>query len=314
MSGALRWVSERFLIGLAALVTVLVALVAASPVLSDPVLAVVGPDASAEQTAAVRDRLGLDEPPLTRVVELSGRVLVGDFGESYRLGLPARELVVDALPRTVSLALVAAPIGVLLGVVGGLGLGLLRRRAALAGGLALLAVQAVPGFVVAIVAVQLFAVRARVVPPSGPGTLWLAGPLLGIGLAVRLTLLLGDRLTVLTREPFVATALGHGLSRSAVALRHLLRPAASVVVSYAAVQFGYLLGGSVVVQTVFGYPGLGRLAVQALGTADLPVVLAAAAVAGTAFLGLRIAADVALVLLDPRVRSGTAAAARRAAA
>jgi peptide/nickel transport system permease protein len=114
-------------------------------------------------------------------------------------------------------------------------------------------------------------------------------------------------MATLVREPFVTAALARGVGERAVYVRHLMRPACSLVVSYAALQLGYLLGGSLVMETVFGYPGIGRLAVEALSARDLPVLMAAAACSALGFLALRFAADLALLWLDPRVRDGVLA-------
>lgn len=302
------WALRRLGVGLVAVLLTLVALFLAAEGLSDPVAAVLAPDATEAQRTAVRAELGLNRPLPERALVAAARLTRGDFGESYRLGRPARDVVVAALPSTLRLAAAALPVA----LGGGLALGF---ALAMAGGgrraglfsVVPLALQGVPGFVAAIVAVQVLAVQLRLVPASGRDAWLLPAALLGLGAATRLGLLLAARLRVLVREPFVTAALARGVGQRAVYWRHLLRPACSLVASYAALQLGYLLGGSLVMETVFGYPGIGRLAVEALAARDLPVLMAAAACSSLGFLALRFAADLTLLWLDPRVRDGVLA-------
>ncbi len=304
----LRWALGRLLLGLVAVALTLVALFLAAEGMSDPVAAVLGPDAPDAQRAALRERLGLDRPLPERAILAATHLASGDFGRSYRLDRPARDVVGDALPATLALAGAALPVGLIGGVGLGLGLAALGRRGhARWVGLVPLAVQAVPSFVAAIVAVQLLAVQWRLFPASGREAFVLPSVLLGAGVASRLGLLLADRLSELAREPFVLAALARGAGEWALVRRHLLRPAGSLVVSYASLQLGYVLGGSLVLETVFAYPGVGRLAVAALASRDLPVLMAAAAASAVGFLLLRFGADLALLWLDPRVRDGVLA-------
>jgi ABC-type dipeptide/oligopeptide/nickel transport system permease component len=217
---------------------------------------------------------------------------------------PVAAVVSEHLPATLALAALAMPAGLIGGTALGLLLGLAPRRrwphwlrAALMAGFA------VPGFVVAIVAIQVVAVDWRLLPASGFDSwraLILPASLLAAGFAVRLGLLLQDRLNALASLPFVRFAAAKGLARGVVVRRHLLRPAASLALGYAFLQLGYLLGGALVVESVFAIPGLGRLAVLALAHRDLPLLQGCLAVAGCGFLAVRMLADLAHAAIDPR--------------
>ena len=295
---------RRLVVAAAAVVVLLGLVFLGAQGLTDPVTARLGPDAPPEQVAALRAELGIDDPLLVRAARSVGDIARGSFGESEQLDRPAGDIVGPALVKTLEIAVRAAPFALLGGIVLGAGLTALelrvRRRFA---GTALLAVQSVPSFVLAVLVIQVLAVRLGIAAPSGTAARPLAVLVLAGVSAGQLALLLNDRLHELTREPYVLAALARGRSRTQV-LRQLLRPAGVQLASFATLEAGFLLGGALVVETVFGYPGLGRVAVSATEFRDLPVLLAAATASAGAFLVARFAGDLALVALDPRVRDG----------
>lgn len=295
--------------GLAAVLAATLLLFFSMEKMGDPLAALLPPDAPAAVRAALADQLGLNRPLPVRLVRYLGRMLMGDFGNSYRLERPALPVVLQSYPATLLLAAWAVPTGLGSGLLLGLALtwlggGSRHRRIGHGGAFLALLVQAMPGFVVAILAIQVLTVRWRLFPPSGLEgwrSLVMPGTLLGLGLGTRLGLLLQDRLRVILREPYVLFARAKGLSEGLLYRRHLLRPALSLVLSYGSLQFGYLLGGALTIETIFGYPGIGRLAVTALATRDLPLLQACVFVSGLSFLAVRTGADLIHRQIDPRL-------------
>lgn len=304
----LGWALRRLVVATAAVLVLLGLVFVGAQGLTDPVTARLGPDASAQEVAGLRAQLGLDDPFIVRAARSVADVARGDFGTSEQLSRPAGDIVGPALRNTLSLAVRAAPLAVLGGLIIGAGVTLVELRLGHRfAGLPLLAVQSVPSFVVSVLVIQLLAVRLGVAAPSGTAARPLAVLVLASVSAGQLALLLNDRLHELTREPYVLAALARGQSRMQVVRHHLLRPACVQLASFATLEVGFLLGGALVVETVFGYPGLGRVAVNATEFRDLPVLLAAAATSAAAFLAVRFLGDLALLGLDPRVRDGVQA-------
>lgn len=302
---ALLWAGRRLLIGIAGVVVALTLVFLGAQYLADPVRARLGPDAPAEQVDALRNRLGLDQPLPVQAFTTAAKIVRGDFGASYQLDRPAADVVGTGFANTVTLAAHAVPISLITALVLGLGLTIVEikfgRRIAEPG---MLALAAIPGFVAAVLAVQIFSVQLGLTPPSGTGALPLAAAVLGVSSGLQMALLLSDRVHELSREPYVLAALSRGASVTTVVRRELVRPASVQLLSFLTLEVGYLLGGALVVETVFGYPGVGQLAVRAAEFRDLPILLAAATISAASFLAVRFVGDLGLVALDPRVRDG----------
>lgn len=288
--------------GAFALLAALLVLGMAADFLGDPVSRQIGPEGDGAAAAALRAALGLDLPWLERLLRPMLAMVQGDLGESIWLRRPAGDAVAEALGVTLRLALIAWPMGLL----GGMALGLLL--ASLPAGLAKLPLLllAVPGFVVAVVAVEVFAVGLGWVPAAGfdgVRSLLLPACLLAAALSVKLALILQDGLRAIEAEPFALFARARGLGLGRRVLAYRLLPASALLARFGALQAGYLLGGALVVETVFALPGLGRLAVLALQHGDLPLLRAAMLAAGMGFLLARFAAEAAQAALDPRPSS-----------
>lgn len=284
------------------------ALLALAP--GDParlVLAATGgePPTTAE-VAAKRAELGLDEPPPARYLAWLGGALQGDFGLSYRSGRPAWELYVERLPATLLLAgvalaltlVVAMPLGVLAAA---------RRGGPLDGMLQVVAVvgAAAPGFWVALILLLVFAAKLRWLPALGsptPAGLLLPAVVLALpNIAVIARLVRAATLDALG-QAYITTARGKGRSRQGALLFHALPNALVGVLTAVALELAYLLTGTVVVETVFAYPGVGRLAVDAALVRDLPVLALCVLAAAVVYLLCNWLADLGMVLLDPRIR------------
>jgi ABC-type dipeptide/oligopeptide/nickel transport system permease component len=298
----------RFLHGLATVVlasVVVFLLVRIVP--GDPALIMLGEQATPADVARLRQAMGLDRPLHEQYLTFVRRALSGDLGTSIRFQQSAAQLVVDRLGPTITLTAaglaLACVVGVPLGVLAGLRPNTLGDRAVRV--VALLA-QATPGFWLGLVLITVFAVQLRLLPVSGDGgpqhlllpAITLASFL--VGLVIRLTR--GSLLEVL-RQDFIRTARSKGLSERAIALRHALRNAAIPVVTVLGLQTGTLLGGAVITEAVFAWPGVGNLAVVAIYQRDYPVVQAIVLLSAVAFVVANMATDILCAWIDPRLRA-----------
>ena len=289
----------RLLGGAVSLLAALLLLGIAAEQLGDPVARQLGPEADEAARAVLRAALGVDLPLLVRLFRPLADLLRGDLGVSAWLRRPAAAVVADALPVTLRLAALAWPLGIGGGVLLGTVLAAVPERWSRAA----LLLLAAPGFVVAVLAMEVFSAGLGWVPAAGYDglrSLLLPSLLLGGAVAVKLALLLQERLRSQLGETWLAFARARNLPPLRLLLAYRLLPAAGLVARFGALHAGYLLGGALVVETVFALPGLGRLAVLALVNRDLTLLRAAMLAAGTGFLLARFAADVAQGWLDPR--------------
>lgn len=266
----------------------------------------VGDLASAEQLAAVRQELGLDQPLLVRYLRFAeGAVLRGDLGASVVSGRPVVELLRDRFGATLQLALVSLALALVVGLLAGL------TAATRAGGYVDLAVMAgttlgesLPSFWVALLLIQLFALRLGWLPVFGAGSpRHLVLPALALALpaiALIARLVRSCLLDVKTAD-FVRTAHAKGLRRLLVWRDHIFRNAILPVMTLLGLYLGHLLGGAFIIETVFAWPGLGRLVVQAIFDRDFPVVVGAVLLIALIYQVLNIIVDLAHAWLDPRV-------------
>lgn len=274
-------------------------------VAGDPTQGFLQPGASPEARAQVRERLELDAPLWKQYLAFLGRTFRFDFGDSWRDRQPALDAVLQRLPSTLLLAATAT----LIAVVGGVTLALvvnslkrpaLRRIVDLGGLLA----QGVPAFWLGTILILVFAVRLGWLPASGSDgwrTLVLPALTLTAYPASIVYRLLATELASIERQPYIATARSKGLPERVVRLRHALPNAATPALAYIGVQLGFLVGGTVVVESVFAYPGIGRLALQAASERDLPVVHAFAVIVAILIVAIGIVIDLLSVAIDPRL-------------
>lgn len=306
MSALLIRSMGRALLVLVAVASLVFAMVQLS---GDPLAGFVPPGASPETKAAIREQLGLDRPVAVQYVDFLGRAARGDFGDSWRARRPAMTIVLERLPATLRLTVAAIVIAILVG--GGLGLLAARRPGgiidALTRLLALLG-QATPGFWLGTMLIQLFAVRWKVLPSSGSDG-WRALVLPAVTLAIYpagiIARLLRGALIDVRGVDYARTAIAKGLAPGSVLTRHLLPNAVLPVLGYVGLQVSFLLGGAVVVESVFAYPGVGRLAMQAVADRDLPVVQAFVVVLAAMILIVNLIVEIIAAWIDPRLRDGS---------
>src|SRR6267142_696991 len=272
----------------------------------DPASTMLPGDASVDELRALRHTLGLDQPLTTQYVSFLWSAVRGDFGESFRHQQPAFGLVLERLPATLELAfaalllavVVALPLGILAAVYRGRVADVLAMSFAVVG-------QATPYFWMGIMLILVVSVELGWLPTSGRGGwqhLILPAVTLGTHFAASLARLTRTSMLEVLGQNFVTTARAKGLAEGSVMLRHALKNAAVPVVTLIGLQFGTLLGGAVVTETIFAWPGVGRLAVQSIFVRDYPVVQAGVLVLALSFVALNLLVDLLYGALDPRIR------------
>lgn len=280
----------------------------------DPALLLAGPDATPEVVAAVRRDMGLDQPLPIQYGVWVQHAVTGDLGRSYVSRLPVTQLIGAALPATVELAVAALLIAVVLGIPSGILSAVNRQRLpdwiiTIINGLAL----AIPNFWLGIVMVIVFSLVLGWVPPGGrvdflsnPGVAWktLLLPAVTLGLHIAATLSRFTRASMLEvlHEDYIRTANAKGLPRSVVLVRHAIRNALIPIVTVLGIQFGRLLGGAVIVESVFAWPGIGRMVLQAVLNRDYLLVQGALLLLVVAFIVINLLVDLLYGVLDPRIR------------
>lgn len=297
-------------IGLAVLVAIAVSAVAFLLLRAsgDVAVAIAGEGASAESVEAIRQAYGLDRPLAMQYFEWVSKTLRGDFGESLYFKTDVLALVADKMPTTAWLALFslafALAVSLPLGILAALYPNSLVDRLCLT--LAVLG-QALPNFFFALVLIMVFAVGLHLLPVSGSES-WenfvLPSIALGYYVAPPFMRLIRTGMIEVLASDYIRTARAKGLSGASIVLKHALRNALVPVVALAAVQLGLLLGGSVVIETVFALDGLGYLAYQSISHLDLPVTQAVVTLLSFIYVGLTLAADLVNAWLDPRIRVG----------
>jgi peptide/nickel transport system permease protein len=272
----------------------------------DPVLLFMPMDIQAKDVNEFRQRLGFNDPLGVQYARFIGGAVRGDFGESLRYRRDAMGLVMERLPATLTLAgcavalslVVAIPLGVVSAV---------RRDGVLdhVGTLAAVLGQAIPGFWLGLVLISIFAVQLRWLPTGGMGRLThlvMPSIVLAAFFTARVARLTRSAVLDVLGEDYVLTARAKGLAEIRVISKHALRNSAIPIVTLAGLEVGQLLGGAVITETIFAWPGLGRLTVQALLNRDFPVVLAAVFVISATYTLINFAVDLTYGWLDPRVR------------
>ena len=272
----------------------------------DPAFILLTPEAGEEQRAAFRRIYGLDQPLPVQYARYVSHVARGDFGASFAFGRPAILVVLERVPATLLLTATAVALGVAVGMPAGVvaavkASGPLDR---LVMAMVLLG-QSVPTFWLGLLMIRIFAVNLRWVPVSGHGTaLHLVMPALALALylaALLARLTCSEMLEALAQD-YVRTARAKGLSERAVTVAHALKNALLPIVTLIGLQLGALLGGAVVTETVFAWPGIGSLVLDAILRKDYPVVLAAVEFVAAAFIVINMALDLLYGYLDPRLR------------
>ncbi|MFJ2552949.1 ABC transporter permease [Microbacterium sp. NPDC087591] len=280
----------------------------------DPVSVMLGPQAQVSEAVkdGIRADLGLDRPPFEQYLTYLGQLVRGDLGESYQLRLPVTEVIGRQLGATLQLSALALGIAVVLA----LSVALLARgevARAVATGVELVVLSS-PVFWIGLVLLSVFAFGLGWFPVSGsrnPATIVLPAVTLALPVAALLGQVLRDGLIQAERMPFAETVRARGASRGWFTLRHGLRHGASSAVTLTAYLTGSVLGGAVLVETVFARPGLGRVTLAAISDRDLPVISGIILLSALVFVTVNLFVELLHPLIDPRLRRTAAASGAR---
>ena len=314
----LQFLSRRILRAVVALWGIVTIVFIVMRLSGDPVPLMLPPDAPTAEMNRVRAELGLDQPIPIQYLVFIGNVLRGDLGRSIHMRQPAIEIAIERLPATVELALAAF----LLAIVVALPAGLISaaKRDSIWDNLAMLFAligQSAPTFYIGIMLILVLGLQLGWFPVSGRGQgswlnpsdwgtmLWhVCLPAITLGAFAMASIARLTRSAVLEvmRQDYIRTARAKGLNDIAVLVRHNLKNAAIPVVTIMGLQFGTLLGGAVVTETVFSWPGIGLLAIKSIGSRDYPIVQSSVLLVAIAFVVVNFVVDLAYGWLDPRIR------------
>jgi peptide/nickel transport system permease protein len=282
----------------------------------DPVLIMLGEEATLEVRAALRHELGLDRSIPVQYAVWVGRVIRGDLGRSIRTHQPVLEAIIQRLPVTFELTLLAMvislssalPVGIVAAMFRGSRVDMISTAAALVG-------ISIPNFFLAIVLIYVFALKFGWVPPMGYTPPWqdlaanlkamiLPAMTLGIGAAAVVARHIRSSFLEVLGQDYIRTARGKGLREHRVIFTHALKNALIPVVTIVGLQFGGLLGGAIITETIFGLPGVGRLVIASIFERDFPLVQGVVLFVALVFLFTNLVVDVLYAFLDPRIHYG----------
>lgn len=271
----------------------------------DPLATLAGEDATPEDLAAIRVQYGFDQGMVVQYLRFLAALARGDFGRSLSSGEPAMDMVLQAAPATLLLAGLAMGATLMIAVPLGAWLGSAPQRLPqrLAAGVVYL-LQGTPGFLAALVLIQIFAIQAGWLPAlgfGGPETWVLPSLSLSVFLAPKLARVIAVNVGNMMHEDFVRAARAAGAAPGEILWRHVLPNALLGAVALVGAQFAALVGGGVVIETIFAWPGLGRLLVQSALQLDFPVIQAAALVVAVMVFSANVITDLLFVALDPRL-------------
>jgi ABC-type dipeptide/oligopeptide/nickel transport system permease component len=304
-----RFIARRLVLTvpvLAGVATLVFSLIHVVP--GDPVQAMLGESAAPQDIAALRVRLGLDRPLPVQYAAFMRGALAGDLGESLRTGRPVAREITERFPATAELAVasiavalaLAVPLGILAAVHAGTTIDHVASTVALVG-------ISMPNFWLGPLLAIVFSIWLGWLPVSGRGTpahLVLPAITLGAPLAALLARITRASLIDELRELYVVAGLARGLSWTRVVLNHAFRNSLIPVVTVLGLQFGVVLTGAVVTETIFSWPGIGRYLIQSISARDYPAVQGCVLFIAVVYVGMNLLVDLAYGLLDPRIRTG----------
>ncbi len=302
-----RFLLRRLLVALLVAATVMTVSFLLTRLSGDLAISIAGPNATQQDVELVRHAYGLDRPLWIQYFDWVGRALRGDFGESYFFKDRVSNLIAQRLPITMSLGLVGLGIALVialpLGIVAAVRENTWVDRAVM---MVALIGQAMPSFWLGLILMIVLGLQLGWLPISGTGS-WehyvMPGIVLAFSAIPSLMRLTRSGMIDALASDYIRTARAKGLSRLSILVKHGLRNAAIPVVSIAAVQLGFMLGGSIVIETVFALHGVGFLAWESISKNDFPVVQAVVLVLALIYVGLTLLADLLNAVLDPRLRT-----------
>jgi peptide/nickel transport system permease protein len=297
----------------------------------DPIHNMLGQDATPEQQSALRERLGLDKPKLVQFSRFIVNFAHGDLGLSYRMGRPVSELIAERLPATIELSLVsglfAVVVGIWMGVAAAVSPGSVMSRVLMT--LSLVGTS-LPPFFVGILLIVVFSVQLGWLPsfgrgevvrlgfwttglltPSGLKALILPGITLGLFQLTLIMRLVRSQMLEVLRSDFIKFARARGLPEPIVTYRHALKNTLVPIITITGLQIGSIIAFSIITETVFQWPGMGLLFIQAVGFADIPIIASYLLLVSMMFVAINLTCDLLYHFVDPRLLDRTLAAATR---
>jgi peptide/nickel transport system permease protein len=302
----LQYVANRIVLTLPVLAGILLVSFMLTHISGDPTDLILPADATEAARQAFREKHGLDQPVWVQFASFSWHALKGDFGNSLRFGNSAISLVTERLGATTELAVAALTLAVVIGVPAGVVAAYWRNTPVdiAVRGLTLLG-QAVPSFYLGILSIVIFAVWLGWLPTGGRGTwgqLFLPAATLSLNIVALIARVTRSCMLDVLGQDYIRTARAKGLGETPVVWIHALRNAFIPVLTVIGLQVGFLMGGVIVTETVFSWPGVGRLAVQAIYARDFPVVQAVVFLFAMVFVIVNLVVDLLYAALDPRIR------------
>ncbi|HSF04758.1 MAG TPA: nickel ABC transporter permease [Methylomirabilota bacterium] len=272
----------------------------------DPALVLLPPDASAEDIQRFREAMGFNDPFLVQYGRFLAGALQGDFGQSVRHGEPAFALVLERMPATFELSGAALVVALCLALPAGI-VSAVRRNSIIdyVSTVTALLGQSMPTFWLGIMLILVFSVWLNLLPSSGRGSvehLIMPAVTLGLFTTARIMRLTRSGMLEVLNQDYIRTARAKGMAGPPVIWKHALKNAAIPIVTIVGIELGTLLGGAVITETIFAWPGVGRLSVQAIYNRDYPVVQAAVFLLASTFVLVNLVVDVVYTYLDPRIR------------
>lgn len=303
----LKFIFRRLALGLLVALTVMTLAFMLTRLSGDLAISIAGPQATQADVEIIRKAYGLDRPLYVQFFDWGFRALLGDFGQSYFFKDSVANLIAKRMPITITLGLVGLGLALVISIPLGI-LAALRENTWVDRSITMFTMlgQAVPSFWLALILMIVLGLNLGWLPISGTGTwqhLVMPGIVLAFTAIPALTRLTRSGMIEAMASDYIRTARAKGLSRAKIILKHALRNAAIPVVSIAAVQLGFMLGGSIVIETVFALHGVGFLAWESIGKNDFPVVQAVVMVLAIIYICLTILADILNAMLDPRLRA-----------
>ena len=272
----------------------------------DPVSTMLSADATPEEITELRHALGFDQPFHVQFGNYVMDLLRGDFGESYQYGTSALALVLERLPATLELAtasmiiaiLIAIPLGIFSAIKPNTIIDFFATSFSVLG-------KAIPNFWLGIMLILIFSVTLKILPVSGTGSyahIVLPAITLGTAMSAEITRLVRSSMLEILHQDYIRTARSKGLKYSAVVMKHAFKNSLVPVITITFLQAAALVGGSLITEMIFAWPGLGQLIIQAVYAKDLPIIQAAVFVTASMIIFINILTDVMYRVLDPRIK------------
>ena len=279
----------------------------------DPAAIILGDQATAEALAMKREELGLNDPLLVRYFNYMKNLLRGDMGTSYKNNIPVWNQVIDRLPNTAILAVA----GIFIALLFGIPIGILsaKKQYSLLDNISMVAALigvSMPNFWSGLLLVMLFSLTLGWLPSQGMGSggvipvlrsIILPSLTLGINSMAMVACMTRSSMLEVIRQDYISTAQAKGLDDHVITTQHMLRNALIPIITAVGLQFGHLLGGAMLAETVFSWPGLGRLMVDSIKSRDIPMVLGCVVFMATMFSIVNLIVDIVYAFVDPRIKS-----------